>query len=280
MVSFPGPSYDVSGTVVPMSILRTLAAEVDRLVLAVNQASAPTSRDAVHRIADELGLSGPALFKHFSEWLLTIGITESVAVARLPYLGDGEVAARIAEWRRAGVVREEGGRLHAERGLRPLLEAIGEARANAAERFWHGDHRLAEATVVVSAVIGGLDPALVVAHDHARVPLPAHAGLALHQVLTTLRYARAAAHVEAWSAAGLRREDVLALSALWRGEPVARGTTDRLEALGLAHRGTITDEGRHLRSQIEDDTDARNAPVFAHVDAGALADLLAGLRSD
>ena len=58
---------------------------------------------------------------------------------------------------------------------------------------------------------------------------------------------------------------------------MTRGSTDRLEALGLAADGGITDEGRLLRSRIEDDTDARNAPVFADVDGPELVGLLAGL---
>ncbi|NND84376.1 MAG: hypothetical protein HKN46_04425, partial [Acidimicrobiia bacterium] len=53
-----------------MSSLRAIASEVDRLVLAVNQTGGPRSADAVARHATELGLSTPAAFKHFSEWLL------------------------------------------------------------------------------------------------------------------------------------------------------------------------------------------------------------------
>lgn len=260
-----------------MPTLRTIAAEVDRLVLAVNQTAGPVSRDEVERISADLGLSTPAVLKHFCEWLLTVGVTKEIAVARLPYLPDGAVAERIAEWCSVGVVREMEGRLHAEEPLRPLLEAILDARADAAEAFWLGHDALAEASSVVASVVAGLDPGLAVAHDHAAVPLPPHAALAFHQMLTTLRYARAAAHVDAWSTAGLTRDDVLALSSLWREETVTRGSTDRLEALGLVHDGRITDEGRSLRSRIEDDTDARNAPVFAEVDGAGLIALLAQL---
>jgi hypothetical protein len=260
-----------------MATLRTIAAEVDRLVLAVNQGAAPVSRDEVERLANQLGLSTPAVFKHFCEWLLTIGVTEEIAIARLPYLPDGAVAERVAEWRSVGVVREVKGRLHAEEPLRPLLEAILDARADAAETFWYGHGALAEASSVVASVVAGLDAGLLVARDHASVPLPPHAGLAFHQLLTTLRYARAAAHVDAWSTAGLTRDDVLALSSLWRDEPVTRGSTDRLVALGLVDPDGITNEGRELRSRIEDDTDARNAPVFAEVDRAGLLALLTEL---
>ncbi|NND84911.1 MAG: hypothetical protein HKN46_07155, partial [Acidimicrobiia bacterium] len=237
----------------------------------------PRSADAVARHATELGLSTPAAFKHFSEWLLSSGITEEVAIARLPYLPDGAIAERIAEWRSVGVVRAHGGRLHAEAPLRPLLRAILDARAEAADAFWSGNDALEVAAGIVASVVDGLDPGLLVAHDHAQVPLPDHQGLAFHQQLTTLRYARAAAHVDAWKAVGLERDDVLALSSLWRGEPVTRGTTRRLAALGLAEGDRITDEGRLLRSRIEDDTDARNAPVFAGVDGPGLVAVLSEL---
>ena len=260
-----------------MSVLRTLAAEIDRLVLAVNQAGAPVSRDEVDLLAAQIGVSSPALFKHFSEWLLTIGIAEDTAVARLPYLPDGAVAERIAEWRSVEVVREEDGRIHAEPHLRPLLEAILDARADAAEGFWDGHDHLTDATFAIASVVGRLDPRLTVAYDHASIPLPSHAGLAFHQMLTSLRYARAAAHVEAWRSAGLAREDVLALTSLWKGEPVTRGDTARLEASGYVSEGAITDEGRALRSRIEDDTDVRNAPVFESADVVALRELLRSL---
>ncbi len=259
-----------------MSVIKSIAAEVDRLVLAVNGAAGVASGDEIARMATSLGLSTPALLKHYAEWFLTVGITEEIAVLRLPYAADGAVTERVAEWRSLALVADRGdGRLVAAPSLRPLLGHYLDARATAAAEWWAEAPAFEAAHAAVQTVVAGIGPDLAVAHDHASVPAPERLPLALHQALTTLRYARSAAHVAAWKEAGLGRDDILALSSLWQGEEVTRGSVDRLVEMGFADEAGITEEGRQARTYIEAATDRRNAPLFDVVDTDAL---LEGLR--
>lgn len=263
-----------------MSAIRSIASEVDRLVIAVNRAAASSTTEEAEDLAERVGIDDPSLFGYFAEWLLTVGVPASIVAARLPYVESTLVGARIEEWGDRGLVRTESGRLFAEPVLVPLLNGILGARAEVATGLWADAEVLEPLFDLVATATRTLPEGLDVASDHAAIPLPGASCPALHQMLTTLRYARAAAHVDAWTAAGLGRDDVLALTALWRDEPVARGTTERLSALGLADDDGLTVEGLAVRVRIEDDTDARNAPVFAGVDEGMLFALLAELPSD
>ncbi len=263
-----------------MSVIKSIATEVDRLVLAVNGAAGASAGDEIARMATSLGLSTPALLKHYAEWLLTVGITEEIVILRLPYAAEGAVAERVAEWRSLALVEDQGdGRLRATPPLRPLLHHYLDARATAAAEWWAEAPAFDAVHDAVRTVVAGIGPDLVVAHDHASVPAPERPPLALHQVLTTLRYARSASHVAAWREAGLDRDDILALSSLWQGEEATRGSLDRLVELGFVEEAGITEEGRQARTFIEAATDRMNDQRFDAVDAEALLEGLSALPS-
>ncbi len=85
----------------------------------------------------------------------------------------------------------------------------------------------------------------------------------LHRMVG-LRYARADAHAAAWMDAGLEAESIVALTKAWQG---GQEKAPALVLSGLVtDDGEITELGRQVRNEIEQDTNALIEPAFAGLD--------------
>ncbi len=201
--------------------------------------------------------------------------------ARLPYTPPDEINQRIDELIGRDLVTETEGRLAATPELRPLLDALLDARALVAADAWTGHERDAATVVQLGrAVAEAADASHEVAHAHLALSEPLHPFLRLVHRLFTLRYIRQADHVAAWATAGLIAAEIVTLSGLWQGDgPAASGGLGGLIDRGLvAPDGSIADEGRHLREAIEEDTNRRAGRSFAALDGAQAEALMAALR--
>lgn len=123
------------------------------------------------------------------------------------------------------------------------------------------------------------------------VPWPEDGWAQLWQACSLLRELRGDCHLAALGSAGLDGVQANVLTELWVGwEPLAytasrawapeamAAATSSLEKRGLIAGGSLTDQGRRLREQIESATDLAVAPVIGALGAGVdqVADHLEG----
>lgn len=221
-------------------------------------------------MAQDLGLERAGALKHFPEFLLGGGLDESIAIARLPYRPDGATVADIEAWRRLGLVDGPPGAMVATERVKPLLQLMLATTRDVAASLWDAypgvvDHATESVTQVIDEIT---DNFFVVAAAHRSLPLPEDRFQRLHRRLTTVRYARARAHVAAWRSKGLDRDEIEVLTALWHdGEvqpgPVVSALVDR--GLVAADGSRLTAAGVELREAIEALTNATVEPIFSKI---------------
>ncbi len=268
-----------------MDIARSLAPEVDRLVISVYLTTRERHGLDVWDRAQAVGLDSIFLLNDVAEFLLDGRLTEEWAIRRFRYMDAADVIGGLDSLRSGGqiVLADDG--YQAVPRLAEFLEWLLASRAEAAAHQWSGTtSEIEELAVLMAPVLAGLaadDFPLAV--DHRLLPDPTEPELRLHQHLTTLRFVRADAHGEAWSNAGLTAADALALNALWKGgELPPTASASGLPAGGWATPDPwrITTAGVALRDGIEVETDRRNNVAFESLDRAAaerLVELLRGL---
>ena len=255
-----------------------MAPEIDRLVLAVNDAvdDARLSAAAGDRVLDWMVLN------QFGDFLVAGALTQQIATSRSPYRPQEVVRARIHELVEQGLVEHRGKALAATDDLRPLIRAFMDARAEAAATLWRGhedDVDQASRTAQELRELASDDH--VVATSHRALPTPDDPCLCLHSRLVTLRYIRQHDHVEAWSAHGLTAAAAVVMTALWQGEDVdaSAGLTELVfRELATDDPPALTDAGRRMRAQIEADTNERAQAIFSALGNSETAEFLAVLR--
>jgi hypothetical protein len=264
-----------------MEFAAKIAPEIDRLVLAVNVTAGNRIRTPATEMAQDLGLERAGALKHYPEFLLHASLDESIAIARLPYRSVRQTSADIDAWRRLGLVTGPPEAMVATNAVTPLLNLMLATTRDVAADLWDAYPSVVDdATALASLIIDGLDDGFAVAVAHRAVPRPDDRYLALHRRLTTLRYARAWAHVRAWTSHGFDAEEVKVLTALWHGEEVHPGPVlAALAGRGLAEEdGTgLTAEGFARRELIERDTNENAEPIFASVSHQEVTRFLASL---
>ena len=263
-----------------MEYAARIAPEIDRLVLAVNLEAGDRTRDDVGRTAADLGLDHPAWLKHYAEFLLAGALTQELAVLRLPYASADAVAERLRVWRRLELVTGPPEAIEATPRLVPLLRTVLDGRAAVGRELWSNVPSFGSAADLVEQVVAGIPERFRLAAAHRRLPPPADECLAFHQRLTTLRYVRSQAHVEAWRSHDLTREQITTMTALWREEAhEADVGLDQLVERGLAFAdgSGLTVEGARMRQQIEADTNRTTEPVFLSMDEDDRENLLVDL---
>ena len=268
-----------------MNIARSLAPEVDRLVISVYLTTRERHGMDVWDRAQAVGLDSIFLLNDVAEFLLDGRLTEEWAIRRFRYMDVADVTEGLDSLRSSGhiVLADDGYR--AVPKLAGFLEWLLEGRAEAAAHQWSGvTSDVAELEGLMAPVLASLTPdEFPLGVGHALLPDPAEPELRLHQHLTTLRFVRADAHGDAWAAAGLTATDALALNALWKGGALPLNAS----AAGLPAGGwatpdpwQITAAGVALRDGIEVETDRRNNVAFASLgeaQATRLVELLQGL---
>ncbi len=255
-----------------------MAPEIDRLVLAVNDAvdSARLSAAAGDRVVDWM------VVNQFGDFLAAGALTQQIATSRSPYRPREVVRDRIHQLVEQGLVEHRGKALAATDDLLPLIRAFMDARAEAAATLWRGhEDDVEEASRTAEKLRGLASDDHVVAATHRTLPAPEDPYLRLHSRLVTLRYVRQHDHVEAWRSRGLSAAAAVAMTTLWEGDTVDPGEAlDELVSSGL---GTdeppgLTDDGRRMREDIEADTNARAQVIFDALGEAETAELLAVVR--
>ena len=255
-----------------------MASEIDRLVLAVNDAvdSGRLAEAAGDQVVDWVTVS------QLGDFLAAGVLTEDIAVLRSRYRPPDVVLGRIADLEQQGMVERRGSNLAATAALRPLIEAVWAARTDAAAAMWrdHGDD-VEQASRTAEALAALASDDHVVAVAHRSVPPQDDRNLRLHTRLFTLRYVRQHDHAAAWLAHDLTAAGAVAMTGLWQDESITSGAgLDELVARGLAtdEPPALTDEGRRMREEIETDTNERAQVIFTALGEDETAEFLATLR--
>ena len=255
-----------------------MAPEIDRLVLAVNDAvdSARLSAAAGDRIVDWM------VVNQLGDFLSADVLTQQIAASRSPYRPREVVRARIHALVEQGLVEHRGKALGASDELQPLIRAFMDARADAAASLWRGHEDAVDGASRTAQALRELaSDDHVVAAAHRALPTPDDPYLRLHSRLVTLRYVRQHDHVEAWSTHGLTSAAAVAMTALWQGEEVdpSAGLTELVSReLATDDPASLTDSGRHMRAEIETDTNERAQAIFTALGDKETAEFLAVLR--
>ena len=255
-----------------------VAPEIDRLVLAVNNAvdGARLSEAAGDRVLDWMLLNG------LGDFMVAGVLTEEIAALRSRYRPRDVVLRGLHELERQGLVEQQGPALAATEELRPTIEAMMDARTAAATTMWRGhenDVEQASRTAQALAELASDDHA--VAAVHRALPAPEDPFLRLHSRLVTLRYIRQHDHAAAWLGQELTVAEIVAMTGLWNGDDVAPGDgLSLLVARGLASDDppALTDAGRNMRAEIEADTNERSEAIFDALGENETAEFLAVLR--
>jgi hypothetical protein len=255
-----------------------VAQEIDRLVLAVNNAVDGTrlSEAAGERVLDWMLLNG------LGDFMLAGVLTEEVAALRSRYRPRDVVIDRLNELEQQGLVERHGPALAATEQLRPPIEAMMDARADAASAMWRGHEDDVEQASRTARSLGALaSDDHSVADVHRSLPAPEDPFLRLHSRLVTLRYIRQHDHAAAWLGQELTVAEIVVMTGLWNGEDVAPGGgLSQLVARGLASDDppALTDAGRTMRAEIEADTNERSQATFDALGENETAEFLTVLR--
>lgn len=267
-----------------MELAKEAAPEIDRLVLSTNGlASAKYDEELLAR-ARGIGLDSLELLPHFADFLLAGVLTPQVAKLRMRYVPPERVDARLDQLIQLGLVTWERQQLVATGGMRDLLEELLSARARAAGELWAGhDDAVATATGFARRISLAASPEHEVAVAHREVPEPADPYLALHTLLTNLRYIRQHDHAAAWSSRGLSARAMVVMTPLWKGasvDPDAPGMEELVEA-GYATRDplALTPAGKEIRDAIEVETNERAQISFDVLDEADGQSFLGALRA-
>jgi len=233
-------------------------------------------------MADGIGLDSLWLLPLSEDWLLDGSFSRAIIRARLPYTPPDEIDGRLDHLISLELITEQRGLMEATPRLRPLLDAMLDARARVAADLWTGHEREAATIVQLGRLIADrATPEHVAGVAHRALADPVHPFLRLDHRLFTLRYLRQADHVAAWTAAGLSAEQVVALTALWNGETsgLDRPALEQLVERGYATAApTATDLGRQVRDQIELETNRRAAATFGALDHAQADAMLSALH--
>jgi deazaflavin-dependent oxidoreductase (nitroreductase family) len=239
------------------------AGEADRLVLGVN---ASRDHDRLARLAADVGVGEWHLLGHWWDFLLAGRLTRDLALLRTRYWPAADVDALMDRLLRSELVREQDGHLVATERLTPVLHAFLDESLRVARHAWADHDHLVDVVATGAArMIAAADETAHVAVAHRQIPLPENPSLALYCRLVTVRYVRQHDHAAAWAAHGLTAAEMRVYTALWAGESVAEDAPGRdgLEARELVVRGGgLTEAGRALRDQIEQETLRRSARTY------------------
>ena len=266
-----------------MDIARSLAPEIDRLVISVYLTTRERHGLDVWDRAQAVGLDSIFLLNDVAEFLLAGRLTEEWAMRRFRYMDTADVMGGLDSLRTGGqiVLADDGYR--AVPRLAEFLEWLLASRAESAAHQWSNvTSDVEELEGLIAPVLATLAPEeFPLAAGHQLLPDPAEPELRLHQHLTTLRFVRADAHGYAWAAPGLTAGDAVALNALWRGgalPPNASATGLAAGGWAAADPWRITEAGVILRDVIEVETDRLNNAAFEILDQATAARLVELLR--
>lgn len=250
-----------------MELAQRVAPEIDRLVLGVNEGAEAEHGRWLLETAQKAGLAAPGPATHFADFLLAGRLTADIARRRTPYAPPRRIAEWLGDLVTRDLIVDDAGLLAGTSRLEHLLEGILEVRAEVATNLW-SEHESAVdvAAMGASMVIEEIPDEFVVAAAHASLPEPEDHCLRLHSRLTTLRYIRQHAHVEAWRGRNLNAEQVIALTRLWKEHDLDPDHPAIPSLVELGYVDTtalvLTTVGSEIRQMIEEETNRNTQPVF------------------
>lgn len=265
-----------------MTVAGRVAPEIDRLVVSVHLATREHHADEVRRAVATAGLESPAIVNDLAEFLVAGGVTDTLIARRFQYTPGTVAVDSVLGLVDSGHLTKHGDRWFPDDRLLRLADALLGLRARAAHRLWqaHGVTVEAAATMAAAVIAGATSPGPVFA-AHRQLSTPADPWLALHHLLTTLRYLRFDGHTAAWTARGFGAATMRLYTALWSERGDVDEAPDQLVARGLAEPEPprLTTAGRRARDEIEVATNRQIEPAFATLEnqAGRFIAALAGL---
>jgi hypothetical protein len=237
-----------------------IAKLVDDAVVSVHRRTATTHGEEIRSELLKIGLGSAAHLLDMIEFLLADRFSSEIMRLRFRYHHPNDLAKAVDAWQSAGLV---GADWKASPELRRFLQLALRRRGEVARDLWtdHEDE-FPMVTKGARAVFENSDGSLV--GKFRSLAVPDHEALAVHHLLTGVRYHRADAHASAWASAGLDRHEIGALTKAWHGEHVESPSS-------LADRGWfgldgLTELGRQARDDIEVVTNQRAASAFAVFD--------------
>lgn len=235
---------------------RSVAKLVDDAVISVHRKMGPTHGERIRSELDRLGLESGRFMFDVAEFLLADAFSREVMDLRFRYHDPADLHKTVSSWLDSRVIDDD---LRATPRLRRGLRLVLDLRADVAQGMWREHVDLFTAVHEgADTVMGASDGALTV--RFRRLPVPDNDALAVHHLLTGVRYHRADAHASAWQEAGLNRTEIRALTDAWHGETVEpqSGLVER----GWFDRNGLTESGVRARDEIEAVTNQRAGDAF------------------
>jgi Helix-turn-helix family len=257
-----------------MGTASLIAPEIDRIVLGVNAAIGSRYGDEVGAAAASIGLEAPGPLIQFADFILGGALTVALRDTRFPYMAPGTIEAFFADLESRGKLALDDGAYEPDAATRAMLETLIRLRGSVAHELWSDIHDIVDSALELSSPARDvITDHFLVASAHRALPEPEEECLRLHHRLTTLRYVRTQAHIDAWRERHMTPQQIVAMTRLWHGEQ----SDDRPALLALSERGWVDEDlaklapsGLAEREAIEADTNAGVEPVFdALGDAGS-----------
>lgn len=246
-----------------------IAPQVDRLVWTVNFQAADSG--AYRPAFREAGL-GDVEFGRVANYVPAFSaaaVPEAILLRRFRYLPEGEVRRFIATMASEGCIAESAEGYAATNRFAAVMTAVAAALSSVAEETWAGhDDDVAVASTLTRRVLDTA-PSSPLLDAYRGAAEPASEPGTLHQRLAILRLVRNEAHAAAWAVRGLNANDMVVLTTLWNGDDL--GGRSWHGAQELVADGSLTADGRRLRTEIEADTNRRNEPAFASLNGAEKA---------
>jgi hypothetical protein len=246
-------------------LVSRIAAEVDRLVWAVEPSVASADKERLRIATHDAGLDSLGFIPNFAEFLLGPGITRDTALTRQRYAPTATMDAWLDSMSDAGLIESDGNLWTATQAGRSLCSLVREVRTNGVSVLWAGhDSAIHELVDTAGRVADNAASDHTIATLYRDLPLPAAPPMALVQRLINLRYLRQHDHAAAWSQVDLTAPEMVVLTELWHGgvveeSPALFSLIDRR----LATTTGLTDLGQELRTAIEVETNRLNADDFS-----------------
>ena len=258
--------------------MREIAAEVDRLALAVYVRVGPAHGDRLRTEAARLGLDSLAWIADVGEFVREDALTRAIASLRFVYGDQGRAVVHRLE--RAGHLTGSEDDLVGSDTMKRVLAAGASALGSEATELWASHAAVVDRlTQLIGTVTGHLDDRWPLARAHAALAVPKDRCAGLHHRLVTLRYVRHDAHRTAWSDAGLTPREMVELSRAVSDDPTLRHDPT---ALHESQPDLVQSSGAptpiRLWSEIENGTDERYAASLAVLGEDSRRELLGGLR--
>lgn len=268
----------------PLSQFATeVAPHVDRLVLAVHRQMRTFHGPAIETWRADSELERPGILINLRPFFLAGSQNRSILDRLHRYALPGTIDESIRAAIDQGLIDETLAPSH--RGDE-LARRLTNLQSSLIEELWGGQTAVPDLIQPLSTAVDGVierypGSAFTLTRAFAGLPRPeGSAPYLIHHLLTVLRYLRSDSHTVVIDAAGLSAGEAARLDAAWRK---LEGPHHEHPLQGLVDHGfldldgNITDDGRHARQTIEDETNSVAAAAWESLRPEQLPELLGDL---